>query len=243
MALILFQVIVQSITSTLFWVGLHVGINALPGENSRRLRWNIGSAAVLAIWFIGITLLAATGIFRAAGLGIPIALLTTLAAGYLLLLSPTFRTIISAIPQHWLIGIQAFRVLGDVFLVRYFQGGLSGVFAIPAGVGDLLTGLFAPLVAYWWMAGKPYARTAAIAWNLFGMADLVNAVVLGALTGGGGGGVVFPFVLIPIYGVPRAFLLHSYSLMGLLRKTSRRSATAESLPYRFASALSKEAAG
>jgi hypothetical protein len=243
MALILFQVIVQSITSTLFWIGLHVGIDALPGEKPRRLRWNIGSAALLAIWLIGITLLAATGVFSAAGLGIPIALLTTLAAGYLLLLSPTFRAIIGAIPQHWLIGIQAFRILGDVFLVRYFQGGLSGVFAIPAGVGDLLTGLFAPLVAYWWMAGKPYARTAAIAWNLFGMADLVNAVVLGALTGGGGGGLVFPFVLIPIYGVPRAFLLHSYSLMGLLRSTSRQPARAESRHYGFGSALSKEAAG
>src|SRR6516164_9057442 len=31
---------------------------------------------------------------------------------------------------------------------RYFQGELPGVFAIPAGVGDVLTGLFAPLVAY-----------------------------------------------------------------------------------------------
>jgi hypothetical protein len=108
---------------------------------------------------------------------------------------------------------------------------LPGVFAIPAGVGDVLTGLFAPLVAYWWVAGKPYARTAAIAWNLFGMADLINAVLLGVLTGGGGGGIVFPIVLIPIYAVPRAFLVHSYSLIGLLRKPSRHAAPAE--PQRF----------
>jgi signal transduction histidine kinase len=67
--------------------------------------------------------------------------------------------------------------------------------------------------------------------DLFGMADLVNAVVLGALTGGGGGGIVFPIVLIPAYAVPRAFLVHSYSLIGLLRKTSRHSAPAESLHY------------
>jgi hypothetical protein len=45
------------------------------------------------------------------------------------------------------------------------------------------------------------------------MADLVNAGVLGALTGGGGGGIVFPIVLIPTYAVPRAFLVHSYSLI------------------------------
>jgi hypothetical protein len=63
------------------------------------------------------------------------------------------------------------------------------------------------------------------------MADLVNAVVLGALTGGGGGGIVFPIVLIPAYAVPRAFLVHSYSLIGLLPKTSRHFAPAESLHY------------
>jgi hypothetical protein len=63
------------------------------------------------------------------------------------------------------------------------------------------------------------------------MADMVNAVVLGALTGGGGGGIVFPTVLIPTYAVPRAFLVHSYSLIGLLRKTPRPSASAEPMHY------------
>ena len=48
------------------------------------------------------------------------------------------------------------------------------------------------------------------------MADLVNAVALGALTGGGG--IVFLIVLIPVYAVPGAFLIHSFSLIGLLRK-------------------------
>jgi hypothetical protein len=234
MTLILLQTIIQTISSTLYWIGISVGIRALPGEKSLRARWTIGSAAVLAVWLVGVMLLAANGVFRVDAPRIPAALLTTLAAGYLLLLSPTFRAIIGGIPQHWLIGIQTFRVLGGVFLVRYFQGELPGLFAIPAGVGDVLTGLFAPLVAYWLVTGKPYARTAAIAWNLFGMADLINAVVLGTLTGGGGGGIVFPLVLIPIYAVPRAFLLHSYSLIGLLRKTSRDSAPA--LPYRIETA-------
>jgi hypothetical protein len=91
--------------------------------------------------------------------------LATLLVGYVFLLSTTFRGIIAAIPQHWLIGIQTFRILGGVFLIRYFQGQLPGLFAIPAGVGDVLAGAFAPLVAYWWYAGKPYARGAAIAYG------------------------------------------------------------------------------
>jgi hypothetical protein len=51
------------------------------------------------------------------------------------------------------------------------------------------------------------------------------------LTGGGGGGIVFPIVLIPIYAVPRSFLVHSYSLIGLLRRTSRQPKPNESLHY------------
>jgi hypothetical protein len=229
MTVILLQAIIQSISSTLYWIGLTVGIRALPGDGSRRLRWTLGSAVVLVVWLVGIMLLAANGVFRTDVPRIPMMLLATLAAGYLLLLWPAFRAVIAGIPQHWLIAIQTFRILGGVFLVRYFQGELPGVFAIPAGVGDVLTGLFAPLVAYWWFTGKPYARTAAIAWNLFGMADLINAVLLGALTGGGGGGIVFPIVLIPIYAVPRAFLVHSYSLIGLLRKTSRQPVATQAL--------------
>ena len=100
---------------------------------------------------------------------------------------------------------------------------------LPAGVGDVLTGIFAPLVAYWLYRGKSYARGAAITWNLFGMADLVDAVAIGVTTGGPG--IVFPIVLIPIYAVPRAFLIHSYSLIGLLRKTSRTPQAREALHY------------
>jgi hypothetical protein len=125
------------------------------------------------------------------------------------------------------------RVLGGLLLIRYIQGQLPGVFAIPAGVGDVLTGILAPIVAYLWYAGKPYAREAAIAWNLFGMVDLINAVALGTLTGGGGGGIVFPTVLIPVYAVPRTFLIHSYSLLGLLRNISQPPKPAVQVSPRF----------
>ena len=164
MTLILLQTMIQSISSTLYWIGFYVGIRGLPGDEWRRGRWAIGSAMVFIAWLVAALLLAANGVFRTDAPRIPLALLTTLAPGYLVLLSPTFRAVMAGIPQHWLIGIQTFRILGGVFLVRYFQGELPGVFAIPAGVGDVLTGIFAPVVAYWWFAGKPYARTAAIAW-------------------------------------------------------------------------------
>lgn len=233
MSLILIQTIVQAVSSTLAWLGFYIGIRALPDARAHKSRWIVGSAVVAAVWLVGMFLLGATNVFRNDVLPprVPVALLATLLLGYLLLLSPTFRRIVAAVPQHWLIGIQTFRILGGVFLVRYYAGELPGLFALPAGIGDVTTGLLALFVAYAWYSGKPYARGAAIAWNLFGMADLLDAVVLGTLTGGGTGGIVFPIVLIPVYAVPRAFLIHSYSLIGLLRKTSQQPQCAESLHY------------
>lgn len=227
MPLLVIVTIVLAASSMLAWVGFYVGIRALPAATARQSRWIIGSVVVAAAWLLGVLLLgaAANDVLPPR---IPVALSGTLLAGYLLLLSPTFRRIIAAVPQHWLIGIQVFRILGAVWLVRYFAGGLPGLFALPAGIGDIATGLLAPFVAYAWYSGKPYARTAAIAWNVFGMADLVNAVVLATLTGAG---IVFPLVLIPAYGVPRSLLIHSYSLIGLLRKTSQQPRRAESPQY------------
>jgi hypothetical protein len=231
MSLILVLTIGQAVSSTLAWIGFYAGIRALPDGIARQSRWIIGSAVVAAAWLIGVFLLGAAGAFRndAVPPRIPMALAATLLPGYLLLRSPRFRRIVAAVPQHWLIGIQTFRILGSALLVRYFAGQLPGLFALPAGIGDVATGLLAPFIAYAWYSGKPYARGAAIAWNVFGMADLINAVALGTLTGGGG--IVFPIVLIPAYGVPRAFLMHSYSLIGLLRRTSQQPRSAQSLHY------------
>ena len=39
------------------------------------------------------------------------------------------------------------------------------------------------------------------------------------------------YVLIPVYAVPRAFLIHSYSLIGLITKTSQQPRRTESLHY------------
>ncbi|HEV2616657.1 MAG TPA: hypothetical protein VGU63_08630 [Candidatus Acidoferrales bacterium] len=235
MSLIVIVIMVQAVSSTLAWLGFYVGIRALPGARARQSRWITGSAVVAAAWLVGVFLLGAAG-NDVLPLLIPMALVATLLLGYLLLLSPTFSRIVAAVPQHWLIGIQAFRILGAVWLVRYFTGGLPGLFALPAGIGDVATGLLAPFVAYAWYSGKPYARSAAIAWNLFGMADLINAVVLGTLTNGGPGGIVFPLLLIPAYGVPHSLLIHSYSLIGLLRKTSQQPRRAKSIHYEMNSA-------
>lgn len=108
MSLIGIMIMVQTVSSTLAWVGFYVGIRALPGATARQSRWIIGSVVVAAVWLLGVLLLGGVG-NHVPPLLIPAPLGGTLLAGYFLLLSPTFRRIIAAVPQHWLIGIQVFR--------------------------------------------------------------------------------------------------------------------------------------
>ena len=60
-----------------------------------------------------------------------------------LLLSKRVGQVLDVMPTTWLIALQLYRVFGSVFLVGALRGVLPGVFGLPAGIGDVLTGLFA----------------------------------------------------------------------------------------------------
>ena len=49
--------------------------------------------------------------------------------------------IIDVVPQPWIIAVQLFRALGVIFLILYANGQMPGLFAWPAGVGDVIVGL------------------------------------------------------------------------------------------------------
>jgi hypothetical protein len=46
-------------------------------------------------------------------------------------------------PATWLVALQVYRVLGAVLLVNWARGAAPGIFALPAGIGDVITGLLA----------------------------------------------------------------------------------------------------
>jgi len=54
----------------------------------------------------------------------------------------------SGVSQHLLIGLQLIRPIGMVFVIEHASGNLPAVFAYPAGLGDLLTGVLAAYVLY-----------------------------------------------------------------------------------------------
>ncbi|GAA0006149.1 hypothetical protein BRDID11002_61530 [Bradyrhizobium diazoefficiens] len=86
---------------------------------------------------------------------------------------------LDAMPATWLIAPQVYRIFGSQWLAYWLRGVLPGVWALPAGAGDVLTGLFAVPVAIALAAGTAEGRTGAIFWNIFGLADFAVAIALG----------------------------------------------------------------
>ncbi len=139
--------------------------------------------------------------------------------------SSRFRDFVLSLNPGALAYLQSFRLAGFVFLVLEAHGLLPAVFAWPAGWGDIFIGATAPLVALNW-AANPARRTTFLAWNIFGMADLVNAVTLGVLaspSGFLGHGVttdivsVLPLSLVPTFAVPLLFNVHIISIAQSMR--------------------------
>jgi hypothetical protein len=115
------------------------------------------------------------------------------------------------------------RVAGAAFLLYLALGHLPAVFALPAGLGDIATGIAAPLVARKLAQGT--GRRAALWFNAFGLTDLVTALTLGALTGfqllsvtpSSAPITELPLALIPTATVPVFFALHVTSMTTLVR--------------------------
>ena len=160
------------------------------------------------------------------GLMIP---LMVAAAG--LWLSGAIANLVSAIPLHWVVAAQVYRVAGVIFLVLWAGGRLPWQFALPAGVGDVATGILAVVVAARLARNAAGARSAVYAWCLFGIADLVVAVMMGAMTSPGRPHLLafeapnllitsWPLVMIPTFAVPLALMLHGIVLWRLRRETA-----------------------
>ena len=157
--------------------------------------------------------------------------LAPLGVGLGLLANPTWRRVLGAIPQSWMVGVQFYRNIGAIFLVLMGLGVLPAYFAYPSGYGDLISGLPTLFVAY--LAARQLAgwRLSVLAVNVVGMLDFVVAVGIGsgilhnaALSAAWFGTpdintAVFalpPLSLIPLFVVPVGLVIHTYSLLKLV---------------------------
>ena len=222
---------VAGIVATLLY-GLRLALSR-AGWSSDDQRRVVGVSALLLIGWLGVALaLGASGVYRAAPDEIPtiqFGILAPILIGSILIMrSSTIARVIETVPQQWLIGVQLYRALGIIFLILYGAGKMPGLFAWPAGIGDVLVGALAPVVAIAYARGPEKNGDLARVWNILGLTDLGVAVATGMVTAPSpiqqfafdlpnelvG---TFPLILIPIYLVPLSVLLHLASLIKLRR--------------------------
>jgi hypothetical protein len=214
--------------------GLRLALVRDNWPNAGRDRVTRISALVLTGWLGLAITLSLLGVYRGAWdrlPRIPYGIFLPLLIGVALFWrSATMGRLLAAVPQSWLVGVQSYRALGTIFLVLYGTGKLPGLFAWPAGLGDVLVGVLAPIVAIAYARGPREKGELVAAWNIFGLLDLIVAVGMGLFTSPSPLQLfafaqpnelisVFPLVLVPTYLVPASVLLHLASLAKLYRKT------------------------
>jgi hypothetical protein len=196
--------------------------------STRDARIAIVSGGVLSLWAVVATVLAYRGVFQPrdaesvppVGINLIVVLSVLLVS---LATSTSLRRLLTR--QANLIRLHLWRLVGIVFLVLMVRGQVPALWALPAGIGDILVAVTAPWVARDLVT--PRGRRRAIIWNLFGIADLIIAVGLGIMTSPGPTQVFhtaptselmthFPLALVPTFLVPLAFTLHVISLWQLL---------------------------
>ncbi len=199
------------------------------GQDRRRAALLAGGAAVLCGgWLTASAVIAAHGGFDTPlGHGVP--WMPVAFAGFLgtLLVLSRIPVVAQALQAPGMVSSllrpHTFRVAGVAFLLVMALGHLPALFALPAGLGDIAVGIAAPLTARRLARGA--GRRAVLWFSAAGSADLVVALVLGAVTRYQLIGVTpssaaiseLPLVLIPTVGVPLLLSLHISSVLGLVR--------------------------
>ena len=116
-----------------------------------------------------------------------------------------------------LVKIHIFRLIGSTFIILFLYDLLPQVFALFAGIGDLLTAISSIFVAKAIRNKKNYARKLTYIWNTFGLVDILitsaMAIIFTKISIDNSiQGVEFlaefPFCFIPAFAPPTIIFLH-----------------------------------
>lgn len=128
-----------------------------------------------------------------------------------------YKNLLRMITLESLITIHVFRVIGIYFILLYFYHLLPVGFAFSAGLGDIITAVLALPVAIIYSKGKSWRIPVVYAWNILGMFDIVNLLVIAIIIvkntlATGAPGIreidLFPFSWFPAFAPPVLLFLH-----------------------------------
>jgi hypothetical protein len=210
-----------------------INVNVASEFNNNRSSTKLLVSVVLALWLGIVLLLGSQGAFVGGpdspplpiffGLATPLALFFAAYFGW-----SAFREFILSADLRLVTAIQAWRWAGLGFLSHYAHGILPGLFAFPAGLGDMAIGVTAPWILLGLIRDKSFVTSRRyVIWNLLGILDLAVAVSMGVICSGFLRGITLnvttgamgqlPLVLIPAYMVPVFIMLHFTALTQVRR--------------------------
>ena len=185
--------------------------------------------AIVVLWFAGVVGAHYAGLLRSPAGNPPLAFGIAVAVPILIFFAayraiPRFRAAVLGADIGFVTSLQAWRVAGFVFLPLLSFGHLPGLFAWPAGLGDVAVGLAAPFVAWRVAQNVSYARTRAFAtFHWLGLLDVASALGTFTLASGFVPGLTdpttaaiaeaLPLSLIPGFLVPAFVILHAVALL------------------------------
>src|SRR3984885_5046873 len=188
-------------------------------------RGRLTVAGVLTAWFaLVVTIGASAALDPVRGFGVP-ALGLTVGLPVAALVSAFFafgpiRAAMLAAPLPALVAVNAIRILpGWLFVLLYAVGELPAPFAPSAGWGDIFASAAALPIA--WLLIRFGRRVAPLVfvWSVIGIADLVTAIALGALSAPGALQALagppttaimttLPWLIVPGFLVPSLIFIH-----------------------------------
>jgi hypothetical protein len=144
-----------------------------------------------------------------------------------LVFSRPAQPLLAALPRAWPVGAQTFRIVVEIVLWRLAVAGVAPEIMTFTGRNvDILVGLTAPVVAYCCFVRRTWPARVAGWWNVAGILILLNVVVHAQLSAPTPFRVFetdppttfiadVPYIWLPAFLVPLAWLLHAVSLRQL----------------------------
>lgn len=197
---------------------------AIPTRPELRRLPGIATSAVLAVWAVAVMALISAGVYAGGG-NPPLPLMVTVAgpvAAFAVAyrVSARMHAFVLALDPRLVLGAQLWRVVGVGFLFALAFGRLDAEFAVPAGVGDILTGV-AALAVVVALGNGTLSRGRFYAFTALGVGDFLVAIVTG-LTLRPPELDLWPLILFPTMAVPLFGILH---LIAVLQERNGRLAS------------------
>src|SRR5260221_1912438 len=175
------RLMVHGLIALGLWLGLE-RTDLTPDQ--RRTTW-LAIMVPFTLWAAVAWTAAINGVFRTGASPSPLLpwaiFLPVIIGAPLLLLSKRVGQLLDAMPTTWLVALQLYRVFGSQWLAYWLRALLPGLWALPAGTGDVLTGLFAVPAAIALATGTAERPETAILLDNFCIADLAVAITLGII--------------------------------------------------------------